>query len=105
MPYTPPPTVPAPVYGATAYALAPVDSALVPGDPAKRAGGGRVTPVGLDSVGVGDDGTRPAPGSSHGFGASPGATGVLACTLSPVCAARSHGLGGGAAKERLLELR
>lgn len=87
----------APPYGATAYALAPVASAEVPGEPAKRAGGGRVWPVGLDSVGTGVDGAEPAPGTSHGFGVSPDAAGVEAATLSPVAAARSHGLGGGAA--------
>ena len=99
MPPTPLPYIPEatpPVYGATAYALAPVASALVPGLPANLAGGSLVCPVGFDSVGTGADGVDPAPWTSHGFGASPGAASVEFETLSPVTAARSHGLGGGA---------
>ena len=43
------------------------------------------------------DGADPAPGTSQGLGASPGAAGVDAETLSPVAAARSQGFGGGGA--------
>ena len=45
------------------------------------------------------EGVDPAPGTSQGLGASPGAAGVDAETLSPVAAARSHGLGRGGAPE------
>ena len=41
----------------------------------------------------------PAPRTSQGLGASPGAAGVDAETLSPVAAARSHGFGRGGAPE------
>ena len=41
------------------------------------------------------DGVCPAPGTSHGLGASADAAGVAAEVLSPVAAARSHGFGGG----------
>ena len=45
------------------------------------------------------EGVDPAPGTSQGLGASPGAAGVDAETLSPVAAARSHGLGRSGAPE------
>ena len=68
-----------------------------------RGGGVGVAPEGFDSVATGADGVAPAPGTSHGLGASPGAAGVAAWTLSPVAAARSHGFGCGAARRERSE--
>ena len=55
------------------------------------------TPLKWGGVGEGcaPEGCEPAPGTSQGLGASPGAAGVAAREASPLAAARSHGFGGG----------